>query len=152
MKRKPERDLALVAAVLSTAETFSRESQRLFRPLGLNGAQFNVLSILAESPDGLSQRALGDELLVDRSNVTGLLYRMERSGWVRRTDHPEDRQIYLITFAPTGRALWAKAKPLYLEVVAQVTARLSAQSATDCLETLRRLETGAANWKLPEGR
>ncbi len=152
MKRKPERDLALVAAVLSTAEAFLRESQRLFRPLGLTGAQFNVLNILSRSEAGLSQRVLSDELLVDRSNVTGLLDRMEKSGWVRRADHPEDRRVYLITLTPAGRALWEKASPLYLEVVAQVTGKVGAREAAACLATLRLLEAGATSWQLPEER
>ena len=152
MKRKPERDLALVAAVLGTAEAFLRESQRLFRPLGLAGAQFNVLNILARSGAGVSQRVLSDELLVDRSNVTGLLDRMEKSGWVRRADHPEDRRVYLITLTPAGRALWEKASPLYLEVVAQVTGKVGASEAAACLATLRLLEAGATSWQLPEER
>lgn len=152
MKRKPERDLALVAAVLGTAEAFLRESQRLFRPLGLTGAQFNVLNILARSGAGVSQRVLSDELLVDRSNVTGLLDRMEKSGWVRRADHPEDRRVYLITLTPAGRALWEKASPLYLEVVAQVTGKVGASEAAACLATLRLLEAGATSWQLPEER
>lgn len=152
MKSIPGRDYDLVAAVLGTADAFLRESQRLFRPLGLTGAQFNVLSILADAPDGLSQRALGDKLLVDRSNVTGLLDRMEKSGWVRRKDHPGDRRVYLITLTPAGRALWAKANPIYLKVVAQVTAGLSGRRMGDCIETLAGLEQNAATWELPDSK
>jgi len=94
--------LDLVAAVMATADCFLRESQRLFRPLGLTGAQYNVLNILAASPDGISQRELGDRLVVDRSNVTGLLDRLEKSGWVRRTDDPEDRRVYRVVLTPAG--------------------------------------------------
>lgn len=148
MKTTPGRDYALVVAVLSTAEAFLRESQRLFRPLGLTGAQFNVLNLLAEAAGGVSQRELGDRLLVDRSNVTGLLDRMEKAGWVRRKDHPEDRRIYLITLTPAGRALWMKANALYREVIAQMTAGLPAKQMEACIETLGTLERGASAWKL----
>lgn len=150
MKTTPGRDYALVVAVLSTADAFLRESHRLFRPLGLTGAQFNVLNLLADSPDGVSQRELGDRLLVDRSNVTGLLDRMEKSGWVQRTDHPADRRVYLVTLTPAGRALWAKANPLYREVITQVTAGLTAKQMGDAVATLEALSRGAATWKLPE--
>lgn len=150
MKRNAGRDYALVLAVLSTADAFLRESQRLFRPLGISGAQFNVLNILADAPDGMSQRELGDKLLVDRSNVTGLLDRMEKSGWVRRTDHPEDRRVYLVMLTVAGRALWVKANPLYLEVVAQVTGGLSGRQVEECLATLGHLETAATTWKLAQ--
>lgn len=148
MKSSPGRDYALVVAVLSTADAFLRESQRLFRPLGLTGAQFNVLNLLADAADGMSQRELGDRLLVDRSNVTGLLDRMEKAGWVQRKDHPDDRRVYLVTLTPAGRALWAKANALYLDVIAQVTSGLPAKRMDECTEVLTRLEKNAATWEL----
>src|SRR6187549_2565972 len=93
----------LTAAVMATADTFLRESQRLFRPHGLTASQYNVLSVLAAHPEGTSQRELSDVLVVDRSNVTGLIDRMEKAGWVRRADDPEDRRVYRIMLTPAGR-------------------------------------------------
>src|SRR6267154_357244 len=101
---KAEANFKLVAAVMTTADAFLRESQRLFRPLGATGAQYNVLNILVSHPEGLSQRELGDLLVVDRSNVTGLLDRLEKSGLVRRDDHPGDRRVYRVSITPAGRA------------------------------------------------
>jgi MarR family 2-MHQ and catechol resistance regulon transcriptional repressor len=71
----------LIAAVMATADAFLRESQRLFRPYGLTGAQYNVLNVLEGAAQGMSQRELSEVLVVDRSNVTGLLDRMEKAGW-----------------------------------------------------------------------
>lgn len=139
----------LTAAVMATADVFMRESQRLFRPHGLTAAQYNVLNILAATPDGISQRELGDRLVVDRSNVTGLLDRLEKSGWVRRTDDPADRRVYRVVLTPAGRALWGKITPLYREVVAQITHGLSAKRQQDGLDLLKTLEAGATTWKLP---
>jgi DNA-binding MarR family transcriptional regulator len=141
---------SLDLVVMATADTFLRESQRLFRPHGLTGAQYNVINILAQSPVGISQRELGDRLVVDRSNVTGLLDRLEKNDWVRRSDHPEDRRVYRISLTPAGRALWTKITPLYLEVVRQITCQLSAKRMRDGLEILQCLEVGAAAWKLPK--
>ena len=139
----------LTAAVMATADVFLRESQRLFRPNGLTAAQYNVLNILAATPDGISQRELGDRLVVDRSNVTGLLDRLEKIGWVRRTDDPADRRVYRVVLTPAGRALWGKIAPLYREVVAQITHGLSAKRLQDGLDLLKTLEAGATTWKLP---
>ena len=133
---------------MATADTFLRESQRLFRPHGLTGAQYNVLNILAREPAGISQRELGDRLVVDRSNVTGLLDRLEKNEWVRRDDHPEDRRVYRVSLTPAGRALWQKITPLYLDVVGQITRELPAKRMQDGLDILRRLEAGAVAWKL----
>ena len=141
--------LDLVAAVMATADTFLRESQRLFRTNGLTGAQYNVLNILAAEPTGISQRELGDRLVVDRSNVTGLIDRLEKSGWVRREDDPVDRRVYRVGLTPSGLALWQKTNPLYLEVVAQVTRGLGVKQLRDCRSTLEHLRVGATSWRLP---
>ncbi len=142
--------LDLVAAVMATADSFLRESQRLFRPHGLTGAQYNVINILALTPAGISQRELGDRLVVDRSNVTGLLDRLEKNDWVRRDDHPEDRRVYRISLTPAGRALWAKITPLYLDVVSQITRELPPKRMQDGLVILHCLKAGAVAWKLPK--
>lgn len=137
----------LTIAVLATADAFLRGSQRLFRPLGLTGAQYNVLNILADAPDGLSQRELSDRLVVDRSNVTGLLDRMEKAGWVRRDDHPGDRRVYRVTLTPTGRKLRAQAHEAYLEAAAQVTRGLPAKRQQEMMAALRELERAAVAWQ-----
>ncbi|MBI5769966.1 MAG: MarR family transcriptional regulator [Verrucomicrobia bacterium] len=135
-----------VNALLSAADALLRESQRLFRPHGLTAAQFNVLNILAESPDGLSQRELSEHLVVDRSNVTGLLDRMERAGWVKRTDHPTDRRIYQVVLTADGRRLWSVVAPLYLEALRDVTRGLNPKRMRESTQLLQSLEAGAGRW------
>jgi DNA-binding MarR family transcriptional regulator len=139
----------LTRAVLTTADVFLREGQRLFRPHGITAAQYNVLSALAAAGEGMSQRALGDVLVVDRSNVTGLVDRMEKAGWVRRADDPADRRVYRVSLTAAGRRLWEKISPAYEAVVLQVVAGLSDRQATATLAGLKQLQAGAAAWRLP---
>jgi DNA-binding MarR family transcriptional regulator len=144
MKSDPGYDL--VIQVLSVANVMVRESHRLFRPHGLSEAQFNVLNVLGPEPTGLSQRALSDVLVVDRSNITGLLDRMEQAGWVRRTDHPSDRRVYLVTLTAEGRKLWQKVLPEYIAAVSGVTAAVPAADLKRALATLQKLETATRAW------
>lgn len=147
---KPTGGYELVAAVLATADAFLRESQRLFRPYGLSGAQYNLLNVVAEAPEGLSQRELSDRLVVDRSNITGLIDRMEAAGWVQRRDYPGDRRAYRVQLTPAGRALWQEVTPIYLDVVDQVTRGVSARRQSELVTALRQLEQAATAWKLSE--
>jgi DNA-binding MarR family transcriptional regulator len=140
----------LVAAVMATADAFLRESQRLFRPHGLTGAQYNVLNVLAGSVEGMSQRELSQVLVVDRSNVTGLLDRMEKAGWVKRADDPGDRRVYRVSLTPAGRKLWSRVHPLYLKSVARVTRGLTSAQIKAGVVLLKRLEADAANWRQGE--
>lgn len=140
----------LIAAVLATGDAFLRESQRLFRPHGLTGAQYNVLNVLAGKAEGVSQRELSEWLVVDRSNVTGMLDRMEKAGWVKRADDPADRRVYRVSLTAAGRKLWREVQPLYAEVVMQVTSGFSAARMEECVGVLAKLEKKAAEWRLPE--
>jgi DNA-binding MarR family transcriptional regulator len=140
----------LIAAVMATAEAFMRESHRLFRPYGLTGAQYNVLNVLAGRAAPMSQRELGDVLVVDRSNVTGLLDRMEKAGWVKREDDPGDRRVYRITLTAAGRKLWANVRPLYERGVKSVTSGLSAAQMKSGIDLLQRLEKSSADWRIKD--
>lgn len=143
---------SLVHDIVATADLFLRESQRLFRPEGLTAAQFNVLNLLAgrEAEGGLSQRELADLLVVDRSNVTGLIDRMETAGWVRRGDDPTDRRVYRVRLTAAGRKLREKVAPAYEDVVRQVTARLSERRMREAVETLATLREDATRWVAPK--
>lgn len=146
----PGHGYELTTAVLATAAALLRESQRFFRPFGITAAQFNVLNVLAPAPAGLSQRELSEVLVVDRSNVTGLLDRMEKAGWVKRTDDPDDRRVYRVVLTPAGRRLWARVQPKYLQVVAQLTRDFPAKDIAACTGLLRQMEQAAPLWKPEE--
>jgi len=143
---KSETGYDLVIQVLSAANVMVKESHRLFRPHGLTDAQFNVLNVLGREPKGMSQRQLSDVLVVDRSNITGLLDRMEKLGWVRRADHPSDRRVYLVTLTDEGQKLWQAVLPDYAAAVNRVTAIAPEAELKRTLETLRRLEESAREW------
>ncbi len=145
-------DRRLVHDIVATADLFLRESARLFRPRGLTAPQFNVLNLLAGRTDGagFSQRELADTLVVDRSNVTGLLDRMETAGWVRREDDPADRRVYRVRLTPAGRKLWQKVAPGYADVVTQVCARLGEKQIAETLALLATLREDATRWTEPK--
>lgn len=143
---KGETGYDLINQVLSAAMVMVKESHRLFRPHGLTDAQFNVLNVLATEPGAVSQRQLSDVLVVDRSNITGLLDRMEKLGWVKRSDHPSDRRVYLVTLTAAGRKLWQRVIPDYMAAVQRVTAGVPEAELKRTLETLRRIEESTRHW------
>jgi DNA-binding MarR family transcriptional regulator len=115
-RRLINEDHEALLSVLVTGELLKKESTRLFAPLGITGAQFNVLILLyAQTEDGtMSQSDLGRLLTVHRSNVTGLLDRLERLGLVRRLDDENDRRVYRVALTERGRETARKAENLYL--------------------------------------
>lgn len=136
----------LVVQVLRTANTMVRASRRIFRPHGLSEAQFNVLNVLAAPAraGGVTQREISDILVVDRSNVTGLLDRMEAAGWVKREPVPDDRRAWRVRLTPTGRRLWEKCEPAYTRAVREAMAPLATERMKVALAVLAELEQQAA--------
>ncbi|MBD3266643.1 hypothetical protein GF373_08235, partial [bacterium] len=61
--------------VVYTGLVLQKEGYQILRPFGLTDSQFNVLMLLKyQTRDGaMNQTKLGDMLLVNRSNVTGLI-------------------------------------------------------------------------------
>ena len=76
----------LVLQVLAAAQAVEKAGQRLFRPHGLTVAKFNVLNLLSDQPAGMRASDLARALVVDPSNVTGLLKRMKAEKFLKEFD------------------------------------------------------------------
>src|ERR1035437_23608 len=70
--------------LLRTADTVWNASRAFFERWDLSPSQFNVLTLLHLTPDGLSQTDLSRQLIMHRSNLTGLVDRLEKRGLVAR--------------------------------------------------------------------
>jgi len=101
--------------LLRTADTLWNASRLLFERWDLSPSQFNILNLLHLNPNGSSQSDLSRELVMHRSNVTGLIDRLEQRGLVRRTEVAGDRRIYNVALTPQGRSTIAEILPLYYE-------------------------------------
>jgi len=113
--------------IFVTADLLGKEADRVVQAFGLTRAQFDILKILDhQNPDGsANQSTLGRMLVVNRSNVTGLVDRMERDGLVKRTGDPADRRVKRIRMTPEGKKVFRKADAAYVRRTQQVVATLS---------------------------
>jgi DNA-binding MarR family transcriptional regulator len=102
-----------------TGTLLKKAFRRFFRKAVGSEAQFNVLMVLESSEEDLNQNDLSNRLLIDKSNVTGLIDRMEDQDLVRRNTVPGDRRSYHITLTENGRNLVEQVKGPYLEKVQQ---------------------------------
>lgn len=137
---------AAVLNIVHTGSLLVKEGDRVFKPLGLTDAWFNVLMLVRwQSEDGrISQSELGRMLLVNRSNVTGLVDRMERTGLVRRAAEPGDRRVNLIELTEKGKNLLEKAYALYISRIGQVLEGLDENELRGLVRLLERVREGLA--------
>lgn len=99
--------------LLRTADTLWNASRIFFARWNLSPSQFNVLNLLYDQPDGCSQIELGRLLVMHRSNVTGLIDRLEARGLVCRRDSSTDRRAFNVMLTPAGKKLIRQIQPHY---------------------------------------
>src|SRR6185503_8160632 len=100
-------------SLVRTSSLMQKLSDRFFSRFGLTDVQFNILMILKEHrSEGLSQQQLSEHLIVTKSNVVGLIDRLERSGYVTREAHPSDRRFNQIVLTSKGEQLEARIEKL----------------------------------------
>lgn len=142
---------ALMSLVL-TGTLLAKEGDAILRPLKLTAPQFNLLMALAyQSESGhLSQSQLGRMLLVNRANVTGLVDRMEKAGWVSRGSDAADRRVNRVHLTAEGRRLLKRAEKAYLAGVERVMGALGADERSRLCKSLERLR-GALSMRNGKG-
>lgn len=85
----------------------------------LTPTQAQMLCLLRGGPTGMAE--LGRVLRVERSSLTGLVDRAERSGLVERQPDPDDRRAVRVALTPSGDAA---AQRFHDEVTASLCALL----------------------------
>ena len=129
-------------SLVRTSALMQKLSDRFFSQFGLTDVQFNIMMILKEAGEtGLSQQQLSEHLIVTKSNVVGLVDRLERSGYVRRMAHPSDRRFNQIVLAPRGSAVVSKIERQYFSEVDRMMNALSTsqkKSVIQAMESIRQ--------------
>jgi DNA-binding MarR family transcriptional regulator len=97
-----EAHLSLVRTAALLVDGF----ERMLRPAGITGPQYNVLRILrGAEPGGLCRNDLRDRMLTRMPDVTRLLDRMEEAGLVTRSRDADDRRLVTTRITERGRQI-----------------------------------------------
>jgi MarR family 2-MHQ and catechol resistance regulon transcriptional repressor len=129
--------------IFQTALLLDKAAKRVFSPHGLTAAQFNVLNLLSDQKEGSRASDLAESLVVDPSNITGLLKRMSRDGLVTDLENKADRRQRIVALTPKGRSLWSKASRDYEKCLSILESLLSEKEKAVAEEVLLRLSIKA---------
>jgi DNA-binding MarR family transcriptional regulator len=133
-----------VLRLLRTANVIWDTSRLFFEQWQLSPSQFNVLNLLHANPRGCSQTELGRQLLTHRSNVTGLVDRLEKRGLVERRAAPGDRRVYRVLLTSAGETLLRSILPQYHAEAESLWDGVSNQGISELLDTLHHVTENAA--------
>jgi DNA-binding MarR family transcriptional regulator len=107
------RDHCLCLHAQRAARVLARRFDEAMRPVGLTSGQFSLLNGL-NRPEPPTIGAVAELLAMDRSTVTANLKPLERRGAVTLSVDPKDRRSRRAALTEVGRALLARAKPIWV--------------------------------------
>ena len=129
--------------LLRTAETIWNASRLFFQQWDLSPSQFNILNLLRGSSEGLTQIDLSRELITHRSNITGLIDRLEKRSLVQRRTSPFDRRVWRVSLTKEGTELIREILPPYYRHIEQVWGDTPPAKAARIAKQLKQLTTEA---------
>ena len=93
-------------SILRTASELSHASDKFLREFGISQPQYNVLRILrGAGAEGLCRNEISARMVTATPDMSRLLDRMERSGWITRERGENDRRQVSTFITDSGRKL-----------------------------------------------
>jgi DNA-binding MarR family transcriptional regulator len=100
-----------------------------------------MLLFFLQKNDGSSLTQISQGLMLENPTVTGLIDRLEKSGYVKRSDHPGDRRVYLIYLTEKGNKVANKALPIIKKLNEEIKKGYSKEE----IENFKKVLIGAFN-------
>ena len=103
--------------------------------------QLDIISCLDRSK-GLPLSELAERLLVTGGNITGIIDRLERDGYVYRERDKKDRRIVRALLTEKGFDLYKSFLPRYKEVMRKINSVLTTEERHQLQRLLKKLGQG----------
>jgi DNA-binding MarR family transcriptional regulator len=111
---------------------------RALAEIDLRPAQFSVLVVIGDNP-GLRQAQLGEALVIQTTNLVGMLDELERRGLVARLPSLSDRRSRALHLTAEGEKVLRRAQALAERNEARILRRLGPEGKRRLAELLARL-------------
>ncbi len=96
-------DERVMMGIVRVAERFKKNSSAIFKKWGLTFPQYNVLRVLDASENGQNtMKNVNRIMLVSSANMTGIAKRLEKNGFIIRTNDPYDDRSKRLQITPEG--------------------------------------------------
>lgn len=106
---------------------------------GLSVPKFDVLSHLYRYPEGLAMGELSKKLRVSNGNVSGLIARLSKDGYLAKENAQSDRRSFRASLTDRGRLVFEEALEVHRNVVSKAMATQSVDQIDALTEGLKAL-------------
>jgi|SRR5215472_1356890 len=114
-------------------------ANEMLAPIRLTARQVGILTLVIEL-EPMNQKALGDQLRIDRTTMVTLIDDLEEKGYVSRRRHPGDRRAFLIEPTAAGRSAKVQAIKILDEQKRRFLAPLTPDQQEQLLAFLKLLQ------------
>ena len=143
-KARPDLDVSSVGIISRLARLraiLDEEQEAVFAEHGITNPTFTTLVTLVRvnSPGGISQRRLANEMRLTPGTVSARVDRLVADGLVARTPDPADKRGSLVTLTDRGREVFDAAVPAHLANQVRLLGSLTPDEQATLAGLLRKL-------------
>lgn len=131
-------------SLLRTWGLFHQAQGPYFAQFGISSSQWGILRVLQRAElkgeTELPLKVVSERMLIQPPSVTGVVDRLERLGFVRRSSSTKDMRVRHLSLTPRGRDLMATILEGHADRVQSLFAPLQLAEQETMLTLLKRLE------------
>jgi len=121
-----------------TYQLVNHEIQKTLKKENLTPSQLDILVCLGRT-GGLTLGEIGNRLLVSGGNITGVVDRLERSGYVYRDRDKDDRRVVRAKLTPEGAELHKEILPVFKRKLNEIMNVLEPEEQRQLNRLLKKL-------------
>ncbi len=116
--------------------------QKAFSESGVEVTPIQVMLLFfLQKNNGSSLTQISQGLMLENPTVTGLIDRLEKLGYVKRSNHPDDRRVYLIYLTEKGNMVAKRALP----IIKKLNEEIKVGYSKDEIDAFKKVLIGAFN-------
>jgi len=131
-----------------TFQLISHEIQKTLKKENLTLPQLDILVCLGRS-EGLTLGEIGERLMVTGGNITGVMDRLEKGGYVYRDRDKNDRRIIRAKLTPKGLSLHNEILPVFRKKWNEIVEILNPEEQRQLNRLLKKFSRGLLTMAYP---
>ncbi|MFH1777315.1 MAG: MarR family transcriptional regulator [Candidatus Omnitrophota bacterium] len=136
--------------IVRTINYLTNISRCFFSKFRITQAQYNIMVIIKLEKRKLTQVKISERMVSSRSNITSLIDKLQKKGYVRRMSVQGDRRVYAVELTQKGKKKVTEVEPHYVKTVEKVMRSISLSESKKLSSLLVKVREGLG--KVPGGK
>src|SRR6266436_4208159 len=126
-----------------TARAWRLKLDERLKPMGLSQAKWRTLLHLSLAGDALTQAEIAARLGVEEPTMVTLLHRLEREGWITRTNSSHDRRCKMVLLGRRAQRVISQINAAAEKLRHELFAGIRESDLQTCMRVLARIRERA---------